>query len=260
MHRKFIIIFCLLYNINSGHAESNTRRPEIADTRQDIQISRSVIKDIKSDKPFVNIEQERVWDFQKDKTESADPDLQWLTELINFVSMLIEAVLWFIPVVIIFYLYRYREYWLNLMQGSRVKQSRPELPEALFGLDIRQQSLPDDIENTALELWQQKQFREAVSLLYRGSLLALFKQYQFELPAGATEQDCIYQIELNAKKQSADSAYNESVFTDLSITRFKELTRLWISIAYAHQIPDETDFRNMCNDWNRYFAAYENAD
>lgn len=232
-------------------------RPEIADSRQDIQKSKSVITDIMSKAPFVNIKQEKIWNFEdENKEEELDinPDLEWLGVIIRFLSMIIEAALWLIPVVIIFYLYTYREYWLNLVQGNGFKKDQPDIPDTLFGLDIRQETMPDDIENSAIELWQHKEFRQAVSLLYRASLAALFRQYKFELPAGATEQDCIRQIELSKKIQTDEIP----VITDPRITRFKDLTQIWINIAYAHRLPDDVNFNQICNGWNQCFSENEN--
>jgi len=267
----FSIFFNILFNqVAANDAEwtqSVDKRPEIAYQRKDIQESKAIIADVISNSPFVNIQQEKVWSFKDREDENIEddelvinPEIEWLSGVIHFITMLIEAALWLVPVLVVFYLYRHREYWLNLIHGNRVKQLEPDLPETLFGLDIRQESLPDDIEVAAQQLWKQKHYREAVSLLYRGSLVALFKKYRFELPPGATEQDCIRQIELNFQQKYMQNAVNASEIKDTSyieqrIKCFKNLTDSWVSIAYAHSLPDDLAFNKICKDWNQYFAS-----
>ena len=228
------------------------KRPQVSPERKDIDQSKVVISDIKSKTPFVNVEQEKQWylkNINDDKLEDEidlDADISWLNALVEFISMLIEAALWIVPVVILFYLYRYREYWMNLIQRKEHKPAESELPETLFGLDMRQESLADNIEKAADDLWQQKQYRQAVSLLYRGALTSLFKAYRFELPAGATEEDC---IELIGKSMQGGAGGN----VEQRYARFKQLTAVWVAIAYAHKLPDDKVFQQICHEWNRCF-------
>lgn len=266
----FFVFFLLSSSISM--AESNAEKmqeknwvPEVSESRQDINISKSVIEDIKSKEPFINIQQKKIWDFDDEEEidDLSDTDYLWLTDLFGLIAMVVEAALWVIPVLLVLYIYRYREYCMNLLQGKGFKRQQSDIPETLFGLDIRQQSLPDNIEQVAKELWQQKKFRDAVSLLYRGSLSSLFKQYKFELSPGATEQDCIRQIEIIDKVKSdivssnPDSIKNnssEAVNGLQRIEHFKRLSRVWIEIAYAHRLPSESIFMSVCNGWNQQFA------
>jgi len=256
---SFLVSIILIMFLEQGlvygadKKETVDKRPDVNESRTDIDESKIVITDIMSNKPFVMIKEEKIWNFEKDKKQDPEinPDMAWLTELVSFITMLIEIALWIIPVIVIFYLYRYRDYWLNILQGKKSNNDNVELPETLFGLDIRQQSLPDDVQAEALSLWQKSHHREAISLLYRGSLAALFKQYRFDLPAGATELDCIRQLENNEVNLS--SSLNEEEHS-LRINQFKKLTDIWVSVAYAHRLPDQTTFFEMCNSWNRYFS------
>lgn len=244
-------------------AKETNWRPEVAESRQDVQTSKSVIEDVKSKEPFINIQQERLWDFSQDDEEADtdfDPDLMWLGDLINFLAVVVEAAFWIIPLLVLLYLYRYRDVCLSLVQGKGFKRTQTEIPETLFGLDMRQNSLPDNIENEALKLWQEKKYREAVSLLYRGSLVSLFEQYRFELAPGATEQDCVRQIDLSVKNQQ-DSNTSEELAIDSTgvnsqqrINHFKRLTAIWIEIAYAHRMPTEERFKTVCDGWNENFS------
>jgi len=224
-------------------------RPQLAEQPQDIMKSKEIIKEIKQVEPFVHIEKKKVWNFQQDEQKPDDMENQiaWVSDLIKFFSLIIEITLWLIPVVVLVYLYRYREYWMNLIQGIKTGAQQPDIPETLFGLDIREESLPDDIEAAALKLWQQQKARQAVSLLYRGSLSAMFKKYQFKLPPGATEDDCIRQLEYSSFTEDRQNHENRLEY-------FRKLTQVWVAVAYAHRVPDETVFRQICEGWNRIFS------
>jgi len=240
--------------------------PEVAEARQDIQASKSVIEDVKSKEPFINVQQKKIWDISdKDEDESEEDfddetDSLWLTDLIGVIAMVVEAALWVIPVLLILYIYRYREYCVNLLQGKGFKRDQDVIPETLFGLDIREKSLPDNIEQEANLLWQQKKHRDAVSLLYRGSLASLFKQYKFELSPGATEQDCIRQIELSHHDEAVTEPQQAQDQTSRNLQRiahFKRLTNVWVEIAYAHRVPADSAFVSVCTGWNQQFQSAE---
>ena len=264
-----LFVFVCMFLLNQALADDVTltdkvdKRPELSAERKGIEESKSIIKGIISSEPFVDIQEEKIWNFEEDiKEENIDvnPDIGWLSDAVRFFSMIIEAALWLVPILIVFYLYRYREYWFNLVQANGLQKDQPDIPETLFGLDIRKESLPDDIENAAQKLWQQSKHREAVSLLYRGALSSLFKQYRFELSPGATEQDCIRQLQLNSRAGS-DVTIDIPIDIPIDVTdveerikRFTRLTDVWVSIAYAHRFPEELVFSQICDDWNHYFS------
>ena len=239
--------------------DSVDKRPQVHESRININESKVVIDDVKSNKPFAHVEEVKEWylDYDKDDEKDediADPDMAWLSGVIKLISVIVEAALWVVPFVILFYLYRYRDYWFNLIHGKDLSKKDVSMPDTLFGLDVRQESLPDNVEASAQELWQHNQCREAVSLLYRGALVALFKEYQFDLAAGATEQDCIRQIDLNNQKTSnVDSDFDHDAFIEQRFKQFKYLTEVWISIAYAHNLPNETVFNQLSNNWSQFF-------
>lgn len=215
----------------------------VADKRQDIDSSKQVIKEIIQKKPFINIQQERIWSFEKDEESAQETDIPWLNSLMNFMAILIEAILWILLPLILFYFYHYRAVWLRVLSAKSRVKPQTDIPHTLFGLDLRQQSLPEDVEVVALKLWQENNYRDAVSLLYRASLSALFKRYEFNLNAGATELDCIQQIE---GSKSAEKIAGQ-------IDSFKKITDMWMSLAYAHQLPSEQYFKEQCQAWNKTY-------
>ncbi len=242
----------------SENIKSVDYRPVVFVERKSLDESKNIIVDVLSKEPFINVQEEIVWslgDADKSNADvkdeiSVEPDLNWLTYLIGFLSMLIEALLWLFPLLIVYFLYTYRDYWLNLLNKKTTRNSNVILPDTLFGLDIKHGSLPVDIESAAHELWKAQKFREAVSLLYRGSLVSLFEQHRFTLPSGATEQDCIRFLELHFQKDHVD----ENSQIQARINRFRDITHAWTAIAYAHELPQENIFFEICNGWNAVFS------
>ena len=256
----YMICFIMLFNCSEAYSADDNepvdKRPDVNESRKDIEESKSVISEIMSKKPFVFIKKEKVWNFEKEEKDNTEinPDMAWLTQLVSFITMLVEIALWIIPVIVIFYLFRYRDYWLDIIQGNESNKDTSDMPETLFGLDIRQQSLPDDIQAEAHLLWQSSLHREAVSLLYRGALAILFKQYRFDLPAGATEHDCIQQLEKRTEDMAGSLNEDNLYKQTLRSREFRKLTEIWVAVAYAHRIPDDAVFNELCNNWNSHFT------
>jgi len=258
-----LFLFCFQTALPAVSAEHQAGKknwlPEVAEVRQDIQISKELIQEIKSKPPFVNIEKKKIWDFSDDKAhENNNADNEWISDLIALIAIAVEATLWLLPLLLGLYLYRYREYCFNLLKGNGLKPDHTQIPDTLFGLDIREKSLPENIEKAACELWQNNHYRDAVSLLYRASLANLYKLYKFDLSRGATEQDCMRQI-LTIENISAQLNCGENVTeeTDADLQRidyFKSLTDMWVGVAYAHQTPADEDFKTLCVGWNKLFA------
>ena len=112
----------------------------------------------------------------------------------------------------------------------------------LFGLDLREESLPDDVAAQALKFFHEQNYRAALALLYRATLAYLVKHYDFKLDKGATEGDC---LELVTKKLSLPS--------ESSVKYFVELTRAWQITAYAHRPITAEQMEQLCRNWSQYY-------
>ena len=122
---------------------------------------------------------------------------------------------------------------------DRAARNSPDPPATLFGLDLRPESLPRDVEAAARALLGDGRFRAALALLYRASLSRLVGGYGLDVPRGATEGDC---LRLAAKVLPAGaSAY------------FRDLTREWQGAAYAHRPPADGD--DLCRRWSAVFQV-----
>lgn len=150
-----------------------------------------------------------------------------------------EALLWIGLAVGIILLLVHRDKWLHLIWRSRPKP-RPQAPEKLFGLDIRPESLPEDVPLAARLAWEAGRHREALSLLYRGALAALVHDEGVEFAEGDTERDCLRTLQPKVE----DSLYEH----------FKGMTQAWQLVAYAHRQPADETVYALCDSWHSHYG------
>lgn len=171
-------------------------------------------------------------DWLKEWTRQDDSQntLHWLAEL----PALVEVLLWGLLIAVLAYLiYRFRDF--RLPGRTRQKTTDTAAPTHLFGLELNQASLPDDILASARTLWQQQRQREALSLLYRAALSFLVFERHLALEGSHTEDEC---VDLCSRQEPSGRA-----------GYFQQLTGHWIRLAYAHQIPADADFTHLCDQW-----------
>lgn len=156
-------------------------------------------------------------------------------------SVILKTLLWIAVLVAIVLAIIYRHKILALLRPARRQHKVAAPPDVLFGLDIRPESLPDDIAGAARQLWQQGYAREALSLLYRGALVILTRDQQLEIHASHTEGDILKL----AKPQLATEQF----------TYLSQLTRWWQTIAYAHRTPSNADVEPLFAGWNQFQAS-----
>ena len=175
------------------------------------------------------------FDPDKDKKDDKRPDLGWLASLIQ---MLLIAALVFL---IAWLLYRYRDvYW----PGASLQL--PQRATEIAGLDIRPESLPDDIVAAVQALWHKQQRRAALALLYRATLSRLVHDFGVTLNRGATEQDCLRQ----ALRAHANQRINL-----LQLTAVREVTQVWLLAAFAARWPETAAVQTLLQQWQQAFAA-----
>jgi hypothetical protein len=125
------------------------------------------------------------------------------------------------------------------------EDGKPPLPDAVFGLDIRPESLPDDVPAAAWTAWERGDPEAALALLYRGALASLVHRDGLDIAPSWTEGDCLAVVRRRGAAESA--AY------------FAQLTQAWQSTAYAHRPPDRAAAQALCAAWNRFFQTYREA-
>jgi hypothetical protein len=128
-------------------------------------------------------------------------------------------------------------------QGSMALSAapRPRRVQQLFGLELHQQALPDDIAGEARRLLHAGRLAEALSLLYRGALARLVSVYQADVEPSWTEQECL--------------RFLDHKVDDAQLQLLRSLTQRWSECAYAHRAPEPAALDELCVRWDETFGA-----
>jgi len=195
--------------------------------------------------PVFGREVERMrWRPRANKEDSEAKTPEWLRPLLAIIesfSQMLRALAWIVALllaaVLIYLVIHYRESWL--------RPGRQAPPDFLFGLDVRPQSLPADIVVAARAAYAEGRVEEALSLLYRGSLVALIHRWQVDFRAGDTEDDCLHRCQGLVEEDT--QGY------------FGGLLSAWRDAAYAHRPPPVPAIEELCAGWARHFGVHADA-
>ena len=125
----------------------------------------------------------------------------------------------------------------------------PRVPKAFVApshvrdLDIRPESLPDDVGGAALVLWQRGEQRAALALLYRGLLSRLVHVHAVPIRASSTEGECIALARPRLAEPGARYA--------------SRLVETWAAAVYGAREPAGTAVHALCGE---FAAALDRKD
>ena len=155
--------------------------------------------------------------------------------------MIIEALLWVAMglciIVAIGWLWRRTPNAVN-RAGQRVVKSGPQWVQGRHDV-----LAPPDagLGEAAWRLWIEGQPREALRVLYQGSLAGLATQCGLPIRPSMTEEECLRLV--------------AAQLTDAALLDFlRRLTPIWQATAYAHRLPDAADAQRLCVEWPQHFA------
>ncbi len=228
---------------DKGAVAVQAGKGEIVPTPDKAQ-AKQLVQDVLARKEFGYWKTIKSWHYlgKTDKPDKPEhnADLGFWRDFTGLLARFGEVMLWGLVIGLVVLLIVYRERWLALFRAAP-RRRRPARPEMLFGMDVRPESLPDDIPGQARTLWAQGEWAAALSLLYRGALATLIDRDRLELEAGATEGDCLRRVETSPGGELA--------------VYFARLTRAWQRTAYAHRPPGAEEALGLLDSWARYFAA-----
>ncbi len=228
----------------------NNKAEILSDTRLDADKSKEIIKEVMKD---TNLDDKKIvkrWVKKKKDKNKDELDTSKFKEMFEpfakFFAFLIEFGLWLVVGIGIILLIYFREHWLHLLNIKKTVTSDYESPEIMFGMDVRPESLPEDIAGKAKGLWQAQQYREALSLLYRGALVRLINQEEVRLENSHTEGDVL--------------RHSKQRISNTKLGYLKSLTDQWRLIAYAHKTPSEKDMQHLFDHWTSDFTDTTNPE
>ena len=223
--------------------------------------AKASIKEVMQREPFGKIEYYETWQPKQKEAEEIDAEwlekikaffeslfdgAQWIGDASPLIANVFKALLWIsLGLLCAYLIWRFTHWldWLGLPQFKPSQIKRPPLPSTLFGLEVNADSLPADVIGEAEKLIQQQQWRAALALLYRASLIQLIHLHQLDIPESATEGECQRLV----RQQRPDP---ESIF-------FTRLTRQWLLLAYAHEHPQAGELKALCQQWPQYYAQQD---
>jgi hypothetical protein len=180
------------------------------------------------------------WRYRGERSKHEDnarPADFW-SNLGAFFAQISQALAWIaVGVGVVVLLALARRYLLPLLDREP-EPYRP--PDALFGLAVTPESLPDDVAGTAARLAREGRLREALSLLYRGALSVLVHRDHVPLAEGDTEGDCVCAARKALSRGGADY--------------FGRLVAAWQRAAYAGRLPEASETQALAGEWTPHFA------
>ncbi len=232
---------------NSHNETDDTQVTEyLSDVRLPAESSKEVIKETMLTKELNDKQKVTYW-VRKDKSKKPkkNPDEfsfeEFFEPFAKVMGFIIEFALWILVAIGLFLLFYFRDSWLHLFNIQRItKKESYQAPEVMFGMDVRPDSLPDDIIGESRKLWNDNKHRESLSLLYRGALIRLINHEQVQLKDSFTEGDVLR----HSKKQITES---KQLFLN-------NLTSNWKKIAYAHRHPSDPEMEKLFSTWVSHFA------
>ena len=220
--------------------------PRLLEQKLSSQHAQEEIKSLLDAPPFRHSETVSRWrlgDESSSQEESTRPE--WLKNLfknndwqssLSGIAVFFEVLLWAIVLgLLTLLLWRYRA-WLYAFGHTlkRTPAQEHEIPEQMFGLDIKSQNLPDDVASYAYELWP-ADCRAAMSLLYRALLNYLLHEKQLPLKASHTEAEVLAMLE---------TQHDAALFT-----YSQQLTEHWQALAYGACMPPIAQREELCQAW-----------
>jgi hypothetical protein len=131
-------------------------------------------------------------DDEPEKKKKADDSslLAWLAALGHFINDMSRFLLWGLVIVIVALALVSVRHLVQLRSFQRRAKAEAAVSH-VRDLDVRPESLPDDVGAAAWALWQAGRVHEALSLLYRGALSRLIHRFRVPITASATEGECL---------------------------------------------------------------------
>ena len=157
----------------------------------------AVVRQLRADPQISGQHKEHELQWKKDDEKKPDrkrkpePGSNWFRSFLDFLNDTSRFLFWGIALVLVVVLLVSGRHLIEL-QGLRRRGAPQPVVSHVRDLDVRPESLPDDVGAAAWALWQAGQVQSALSLLYRGALSRLIHRHHVPITSSATEGDCLY--------------------------------------------------------------------
>lgn len=178
----------------------------------------------------------------EDESDTSDSSgvARFFEGLGRLIAGIVEFGFWILAAIVVLAIAMSARYWLPYLryeQGPRRRRQRVILSSG----EITAEMLPDDIPTAVAELWKKGEKREALSLLYRGSVFAVVEQHGVRLPNSATEGVCVAAVGHQAPGPQAEF--------------FNKVVAAWVWCAYGARAPADGTISVLCDEWPKHYQV-----
>jgi len=199
---------------------------------------------VRADPDLGGFRKERTWRLKdRDRKEPPSVDPFW-RNLARWLAEGGRGLVWLLGAALVALLLVSARRWLAV-HGDAIHTRGARLPSHVRELDIRPESLPDDIGAAVRELWLAGERRAALSLLYRGALSRLVHSYEVAIGDASTEGDCI-----RLARTALPAERSEFVAA---------LVGTWQLAVYGDRPLRSDDVLRLCADFDRLLPALAGA-
>jgi hypothetical protein len=160
--------------------------------------------------------------------------LKWIAGLFRWLDQSARLLVWgaagALAVLLVVYIVR-----MVRRHGVPRREERFVAPTHVRDLDIRPESLPDNIGIAARVLWDRGEHRAALALLYRGMLSRLAHVHRVPIRDSTTEGDCLALAASHLTQEGREYA--------------SRLVRVWQRFVYAGQDTQPATVYVLCDDF-----------
>jgi Domain of unknown function (DUF4129) len=223
-----IAMLLLTATMSSAAAPLPAERPPQAEIQR-------ALDEVKADPNLATLHTIKMlrWKNASTQKPSSPAWAKWILGLFLWLDQSARYLVWGIAVTLIACLF---VYILRVARRRGVDEFAPETfvaPSYVRDLDIRPETLPDDIGAAARQLWDRGERRAALALLYRGMLSRFAHVHQIPIRDSSTEGDCLV---LAARHLPATKSAYAS-----------RLVREWQRVVYGREdIRDDTVYQ-LCD-------------
>jgi len=238
--RRWLFAAVLAVCCAAGTASAAT---DTAPTREQVRAAADKVRadpnmpGVKTEKKLRFKERE---DDEEEEPEKKTDSLDWLRDFVRAVAEGARWLIWGLAALALAWLAIRIHRWARVRAGG-ARPGKAPLPSHVGSLDIRPESLPDDVGNAAAALWQRGQHRPALSLLYRGALSRLVHAHGVPVRAASTEGECVALAAGRLQPQA--QAF------------FVRLVDAWQLAAYGGRLPSTAQVLALCGEFDLHLPA-----
>lgn len=202
----------------------------------------SAVATLRSDPNLGGSRTERSLRFKADKEKrKTGAPAPWLVEMVHWMSEAGRGLVWLLGAIAVAFLIVFAWRWMRVRADAVAGRTAVLPPSHVNDLDIRPDSLPDDIAGSARALWQRGEQRAALSLLYRGALSRLVHDHGVAIRSASTEGECV--VLARTALPGAGGAF------------FERLVGAWQVAVYAARWPDAASVAALFDAFDMHFPA-----